>query len=475
MNAKIDTQKIKQNIFEETYSKSTYALVIICCVMVLCVIGLLMIYSVTSATNAESGHSTITDVAHQFAYILAGVVVAIFLARYKNLFDAGSYIIVGYWILCLILVGLVAVVGVSVNGATRWLSIGNAFTIQPSEFLKIALVLMIVQFLANYRYGTMTALQAAGWIGVTVVLPLVFLFLTQRDMGTTLVCCATLLALCYLAGVDNRLLLAIIAVGVVGVLAIIFLGGDFRSGRMVFLNPWDDGEDGYGSGYNLIRAFYAISSGGLFGVGIGNSHEKYDYLYAADNDFIFAVICEEMGLLGGLLVIACIGAIFFCCIKIAETETEIEAKLIVYGCGLLLVIQSCLNIGSTVGALPTTGKPLPFVSSGGSSVLASFIVLGIILNAVTHEKVQRREDIHRQNIEVLSDSGRTRSTISEHTARENLRERRASRDATISSRTRTSSTSSRRSSTSRSSRGSGEGRDFTSIDDPSFLDKRKRR
>jgi cell division protein FtsW len=243
-------------------------------------------------------------------------------------------------------------------------------------------------------------MHVVGLVGV----PLAFLFITEKDLGTTFVTGACLFALLYLSGVNRKILGTLLIGGIALICFFAFGGSDFRSERFVYTNPWDDGAGGYGSGYNIIRSYYAIASGGVFGNGIGGSHEKYDYLYAADNDFIFAIICEEMGLIGGLVVILCILTIFVCCIKIASVQSQMENKLVLYGTGLLLVIQSLLNIGCTVGVLPTTGKPLPFVSSGGSSVIASFIMLGVILNAVTHSEVVTRADRKRSKINIYSNS-----------------------------------------------------------------------
>lgn len=445
-----------RDFFHETYSKDVYATVIAVCVTILCTFGLLTIYSVTSATNAEAGVSTLADAGKQLLYIGIGVVCAVLLMRTNGLFDKGAWLIWVYWGICIVLMLLVAVVGTNNYGAQRWLNLGFV-TVQPSEFLKLALVLVLVKFLGEYQRGERTGWVTIALIGATVIVPLGFLFLTQSDLGTTLICVFALLSVAWVAGVDWRILAAICALGAAGMVFVALNASSFRSDRFNFINPWDDGQNGYGSGFNLIRSMYAIASGGVFGVGIGNSHEKYDYLFAADNDFVFAVICEEMGLVGGLITIACIGVIFFCCVKIADGERDIETKLIVYGCGFLLVFQSVLNIGSTVGVLPTTGKPLPFVSSGGSAVIASFFLLGVILNAVKNENVMRASDKSRDSIEILS--GEDVVTVRDVTSRR--------------SRTSSSSRATSTSSTSRTSRERSSSNSYTEIKEPSFLNRKR--
>lgn len=382
------------------HTKEFFTIVIGCCVTLLCVVGLQTVYSVTSVGNVENGSSPFNDLAGQAVYLLIGLVFCIILTKLPQVFNASSVIVWGFWIVCITATLAVPFVGINVNGATRWIPVGP-FTIQPSEFLKIALMLMLVKVLSEYSRGDIDFKKACIIVGTTVIVPLGFLFLTQRDLGTTFVLGATLLCLAWLAGVNFFVIAALFGVAVL-VVVFEFASGGFRSERFVFINPWNDGQGGYGSGYNIIRSYYAISSGGLFGNGIGGSHEKYDYLYAADNDFIFAVICEEMGFIGGIVVIICVLAIFFSCIKIAGLASQMETKLVVYGAGLLLLIQSLLNIGCTVGVLPTTGKPLPFVSSGGSSIIASFMLLGIILNSVFHSQVETRADKKRSKIVIYS-------------------------------------------------------------------------
>ena len=390
--------------FKQTYSVHHYAVVTCACAAILSAIGLVTIYSTTSASNIDAGLSPFSDVRTQALAIIGGVVLALFLSKVSLVYNWRKSLILGVWVVCFGLVCLVPIFGVEVNGAKRWLPLGP-FTIQPYEFMKIAIIAMTVKILAEYRRGEIAPMNAFGRFALFVVMPLVFVFFTQSDLGTTLVCVAALFAIAYIAGISKKLLLSIVLAFIVGLAFYLFFGGDYRNDRLIFLNPWDDGQNGYGSGFNLIRSLYAIASGGLFGVGIGNSHEKYDYLYAADNDFIFAIICEEGGLLAGLLVIACVCLILICCCKIAEQMNSEEQKLIVYGAAFLLAFQSFLNIGVAVGALPTTGKPLPFVSSGGTSVLASFLLLGLILNAVNGESVRTVADKKRDRLEVIFNRG----------------------------------------------------------------------
>lgn len=388
-------------ILSNTHSKEAYTIVIGCCVAFLCIVGLLSIYSVTSVGNVEAGLNPFSDLGQQLFYCILGIIICVIMMKIPQLFNVSSPLIWSFWGLCIAGIVAVAAFGTTVNGARRWLPLGPV-TIQPSEFLKIALMLVMVKLLSEWMRGEKTSKETFIRVCATVGAPLLFLFITQKDLGTSAIAGLCLFALLYLACVDKKILLTIFVLGILGIVFFAMNANNFRSERFVFMDPWDDGQGGYGAGYNIIRSYYAIASGGVFGNGIGGSHEKYDYLYAADNDFIFAIICEEMGLVGALFVLACILTIFICCIKIASVQDQMENKLVLYGTGLLLIIQSLLNIGCTVGVLPTTGKPLPFVSSGGSSVIASFILLGVILNAVMHAQVETRADRKRSRISIYS-------------------------------------------------------------------------
>lgn len=399
-------------LFSGTHSKEFWTVVIGCCVTFLSVVGILTVYSVTSVGNVEAGSDPFSDLWHQIAFIIAGVAICVLLARMPQIFNIPNFLIWTIWGACVALIVYVAISGTTVNGATRWLTIGGV-TFQPSEFLKIAVMLMMVKIVSEHSRGEVDSKNATILICITCAAPLVFLLVTQRDLGSSFVLFATLVCILWLAGIRGDIIAGIVVVAGIGLFFELFVRGGFRSERLNYLNPWDDGEGGYGAGYNIIRSYYAIASGGVFGNGIGASHEKYDYLYAADNDFIFAVICEELGFVGGVLVILCVIAIFVCCVQIANAQEQMETKLVAYGAGLLLLIQSLLNIGCTVGVFPTTGKPLPFVSSGGSSILASFILLGIIFNSVAHCKVVTRAEKKRSKINIYTKEDLAQADVEE--------------------------------------------------------------
>lgn len=381
----------------------------IAAISVLCVIGLLEVYSTTSVTNISIDKPAYWSALMQGVFMVASVVICILVAKIYPIFKLNATVIWMFWGLCVFLVLAVQPFGVERNGAKRWLELGS-FTIQPSEFLKIALMLVFVKILSEYQNGETDTRQMCIKTGFFIVLPLAFLFGFQRDLGTTLICVVALLAVAYMSGISLVVLIGVVVVGVLGLSLLVFASDSFRSSRFLFLNPWNDGQNGQGDGFNIIRSYYAIAGGGIIGKGLGNSHEKYDYLFASDNDFIFAVICEELGLLGALVVIACVVAIFISGLKLSSFCDSAETKLIVLGASTLITFQAFLNIGCAVGALPTTGKPFPFVSSGGSSILASFLLVGLIFNCINFPVAERAADRRRSKLQVIESSTKRTGT-----------------------------------------------------------------
>lgn len=371
-------------------------------VFALVAIGVVMVYSATSATLASSGDNPLDDMQKQLTFVGIGVVAMLVLWFAIPYREWLGVILMGYYIICMVLLVLTFLIGTDVNGAKRWL-----FGFQPSEFIKIALLMMTVRVVYDKNMGKLrlrsAMAQLAGFVGV----PLVFLLLTQSDLGTAAICAVGIMAALYLGGVPGKWMALILLLAIVGGLIAIF-GVGYRSSRLVFLDPWNDGKGGLGDGFNIIHAYYAIAEGGLFGVGIGSSHEKYKYLFAADSDFIFAIICEEMGFVGAVLVIGLFIVILLCGFRIALECPDDFGKMVVGALVIMLVFQAFLNIGCTIGVFPTTGKPLPFISSGGSSVISSLMIIGIIMSVARQTEWDKDPANRRDNLRVVRPASRER-------------------------------------------------------------------
>ena len=366
-------------------------------VLALVLFGLVMVYSTSSVNAISEGGVGYKYIIRQLAYVALGVILALvvyrgipyYAWRYKPLWIA--------WGVSMVLLALVPLIGTEIYGAKRWLGIGEVLTIQPSEFVKISLLLFTAKVIDSMRAGDVERRAAAIQIVLCVVLPALFLYKTQSDLGTTAIIAVGVVAVLWLGDIPLKVVFAILAAGVAMVVFSI-VGTDYRSGRMVFLDPWNDGADGYGDGYNIIRSYYAIAEGGVLGAGLGNSHEKYQYLFASESDFIYAIIAEELGLIGALAIIALFLVFLVSGLRIAAGAPDDLGRMIAGGCTIMIVFQAFLNIGCVIGVFPTTGKPLPFVSMGGSSMMSSMIMVGLILSVAkgageTSVYERRREDL----------------------------------------------------------------------------------
>ena len=362
--------------------------------LALVVLGLVMVYSSSSITAfVEQGDST-GEAIKQCLFVVIGIVFAvgaILFGKHDFLRGTGALI---FWGVCMALLVLTALLGTVGLGAKRWLIVGPV-SIQISEFAKIAFVLLAARIAEDYRNGAIDMYEALKQAAIFIIIPLGFLFVTQSDLGTTLICCVGLFMVLVLSGLPSRIIVGILAVGAVLVLVAILLSS-YRSDRLFnFLDPWSDEQ---GTGYQLIHSFKALAAGGFFGVGIGNSYEKLQYLPEAETDFIFAIIGEELGLFGALLVICAFLVFLRGGFLIASQSKSMFSGFVAAGLTTMIVFQAFLNIACVVGLFPTTGKPLPFISSGGSSTISSLLLVGIIL-AISFDS--HNEDEYRQRREQL--------------------------------------------------------------------------
>ena len=361
-------------------------------------LGLLMIYSSSSITAMaayESDYNAAYYLQRQLLFGAIGLVAAAVVAV-SDYHLWVRYLLPAVWLASVVLLGLVftSSAGLDAYGATRWISIGG-FNLQPSEFAKITVILTAANVAQRYyedysiSFYSFLRLMAAG-----VGIPLALIVL-QPDKGTTIICLVTLLVMGYLAGVSRRALGIAVGIGAVAVL-ILALKDDYSRARVLtVLNPW---KDPYGDGYQLIQGFYAFGSGGLFGVGIGLSRQKYSYLPMAHNDFIFAVIGEELGLAGTLGMLLAFAALAWAGLQIARYAPDLAGRLVAAGCTSMIIIQLLVNICGVLGMIPLTGKPVPFVSYGGSSIISCLLLVGFIASVSRHSSLpdtvfdERRRD-----------------------------------------------------------------------------------
>ena len=352
-------------------------LVMLLCVLGLTLLGFVMIYSASSISAISENIDSASYLFDQLKYAVVGVAAAIVLWKlipYRVWAGPAVWVV---WAVAIVLLVLTAVMGLSALGAQRWLRLGP-ISLQPSEFAKIAIVLVAARLFSDLRMHAIGFRAFAVGILVFVIIPTGFLFGTQSDLGTTAIIALGVLGVMWLGEVHWRVLLVVVVGLLLFAVGAVFLSS-YRGDRFLYLNPWNDGEGGYGRGYQIIHSYYAFAQGGIFGVGLGNSREKYLYLPESETDFIFAIIGEELGLIGALLVIVVFLLVLWAGMRIARSAYDDFGCMVAGALTIMLVFQAFLNIGCAIGLFPTTGKPLPFISSGGSSLIASFMMVGIVM------------------------------------------------------------------------------------------------
>ena len=340
-------------------------------------LGLVMVQSTGSVADLSAGLAAWSDFKKQLLGAAFGLPLMWLAARSSpRLFRAFAYPLLAVSVVGLGLT-LIHGVGVSQNGAARWISIGGQ-QIQPSEIAKLALVVWGADLLARKeKLG-----QLADWRHMLVPLMpgaglLCLLVMTGHDLGTTFILMVIFLALLWVIGTPGRVFTGLLILMTLAMLLMI-VSEKYRFERMVgYLNQ---GGNVTGANWQGVHGKYALGSGGIFGVGLGASREKWGYVPESTTDFIFAIIGEELGLVGTLCVTALYGGLAFAGLRIARRVPDIFCRLAATAITAWIVVQAVVNIGAVIGVLPITGVPLPLVSAGLSSLLATLIALGMLLS-----------------------------------------------------------------------------------------------
>lgn len=264
--------------------------------------------------------------------------------------------------------------GIVRGGARRWLKLGP-YVCEPVEFAKLAVVFFLAEFLSK-REDRIRLLKQGPIAAFVFVAPIALLTLIQPDLGNTVMIGLVLFVMLYAAGAQVKHL-AVAGAGGVGILILQTIARSYRMRRVTaFLHPW---ETARGAGFQLIQSFIALGAGGGWGVGLGEGRQKMFFLPEAHTDFIFAVVGEEFGVLGGVIVVALFAVILFRGMKIAHDEPDGFASLLAVGLTASLSFQAFINMAMVIGLIPTKGLPLPFLSYGGTAIMMSMAALGTLL------------------------------------------------------------------------------------------------
>lgn len=342
-------------------------------VILLSLFGLLMIYSSSSIWAEYKFNDPYKYLKTQALFLTIGYIIIYFVSNIPyQLYKKYSNIIL---ISCIILLILVLIPGIGSvrNGSRSWFGIGS-FGIQPSEFAKLGIIIFTAKYISNNKIKDIKKEVLPILLVVLIIFGLIML---QPDFGTGVIIVITIITILFVSGVKMNFFIKLGIAGLIGIIGLIIIA-PYRLKRIVsFLNPW---EDPLGSGFQIIQSLYAIGPSGLLGAGLGNSIQKHFYLPEPQTDFIFSIISEELGFMGGLIVSILFLTIIYRGINISLKQIDPFAKYLSFGLIFSLSFQAILNLMVVVGLIPVTGVTLPFLSYGGSSLLISMINIGIVLN-----------------------------------------------------------------------------------------------
>ena len=343
--------------------------------VVLICIGIIMIYSASSIYAWEQYKDSAFFLKRHLSFLGMGLVLT-FLAMVvdcKKLRQyAKPFLVVSFILLVLV---LIPGIGREVSGARRWFRF-KFLSFQPSELANLAIIIYTADFLSR-KTKTIDSFLKGFLPPIMILGAALLLILMQPDLGTTLSIAVVVFVMLFVSGVRPAYLLSLALLSLPALYLLIFRVPYRRMRILAFLNPWLDPK---GSGFQIIQSQLALGSGGLFGVGLGQSKQKLFYLPAAHTDFIFSIIGEELGLLGTLAVIVLFIIFIHNGLKIVKNAPDKFTYLLALGLVLMVALKASINIGVSCGMLPTKGLPLPFISYGGSSFIFDLVSLGLLLN-----------------------------------------------------------------------------------------------
>lgn len=341
-------------------------------VIILSVFGIVMIYSASSYASELQYNDPLFFVKKQAVAFIAGLILLYIVTKLDlELLKKYRYVILG---VSLILLGLVFIPGLGVEnyGAKRWINLGFT-TFQPSEISKFGMVIYLASYLEDKDMKKFKNIIPVLFVGVLFCI----LIMLEPNMSITMCVGLVMIIMLFISNVQMKHF-AILALPIMVIIPLLIIMEPYRMLRILaFIDPWASPKD---EGYQLIQSYYALGSGGLFGVGLFNSRQKFLFLPFAESDFIFAIIGEELGLIGAMLVMMLCLYIIYRGVVIAINSGDRYRTILAGGLISVFTVQTVLNIAVVTGSIPPTGLPMPFISAGGSSLVSFMVSIGVLLN-----------------------------------------------------------------------------------------------
>ncbi len=371
--SKKNTKHKKRSKYKVKYKEVDFVLLAVTLALVL--FGLLMVFSASSYENVVKGFAAYKDVIRQGFFALIGMFIMIFVVSNFN-YHRYTMQFTKLIVFVVLILNVAVILFDPTKGASRWIRMGP-LSLQPSELAKFAMVLYAANALKrveinkriSWKPSRKVFLMAGVFAGIIIIL--------QSNLSIGAILMLTSLIMIFLSGVPFIQIFTYIGIGV-SMLALAMIKEPYRMRRFLnFGNPFVDAQ---GDGHQLVQSLYALTSGGVFGRGIGMSRMKAFWLPEAQNDFIFAVVVEELGLLGGLFLIGMIMTLIWRGIRIALNAEDNFGKLLAIGITAIFALQSLINIAVVIGAFPVTGVTLPFISAGGTSLVVNLAAVGLLMN-----------------------------------------------------------------------------------------------
>ncbi len=359
-------------------------------IVLLVTIGLIMVFSASYATSLYENDSGLYLVMRQTLFVGLGLAAMYVLSYIPYQLYLKTYKLIYFG--CLVLTAL-ALLFEDDRGARRWIKLPGGITFQPSELMKFGLIIVFAALIAK-NYRQMGTFKKGMLEFFMYLVPVLAIIAAQRHMSCILLMIIICGGMMFIAGSKVYYLIGLVPIGILGLVILQAFGFNYIGGRFdTWLNPF--GGEITGDAWQIVQSLYAIGSGGLFGVGLGNSTQKFLWVSEPQNDFIFAIICEELGLVGALTIILLFVLFVACGFSIAMRAPDKFSAMVVIGIVLQFGAQALLNIAVVTNSMPTTGISLPFFSAGGSATLMQLAQMGVVLNISRHCRptIARNDDI----------------------------------------------------------------------------------